>query len=200
MKAVSIETPEEVEAASRGEGRVEALRQLAARLHLSTTFLKFLIVGGVGFLLNQFILFLLYDSPLAGVLMPDKHTHTDFGVFTHGDIRLLIASIVAVEVAIVAQFNFHNRWTFRRRSRDGNVLVRFAGYNLSAAVSPIIVVLTINVFTPVIRNAAGSESIVSDTAPYLANTVGVLMGFMWNWTLNSFVIWPRQRKTTTAEG
>jgi putative flippase GtrA len=175
------------------EGRVEALRQLAYRLHLSTTFLKFLIVGGVGFVINQFILFLLYDSPLAGVLLPDKHTHTSLGLVTHEDIRLLIASIVAVEVAIVAQFNLHDRWTFRRRNKDGNVVVRFLKFNLSSAISPIIVVFTVNVFTPVIRDAAGSDSIVADVAPYIANTVGVLLGFIWNWTLNSLVIWPHLR-------
>jgi hypothetical protein len=43
---VNVETQGEVGAATPGEGRVEALRQLAYRLHLSTTFLKFLIVGG----------------------------------------------------------------------------------------------------------------------------------------------------------
>ncbi len=195
---MNVDVQPEIAAESRGEGRVEALRQLAYRLHLSTTFLKFLIVGGVGFFINQFILFLLYDSPLAGVLLPDKHTHTDFGLFTHGDIRLLIASIVAVEVAIVAQFNFHHRWTFRDRMKHGNIFARFAKYNLSSAVSPIIVVLTINIFTPVIRDAAGSGSLVANVAPYIANTIGVLMGFIWNWTLNSFVIWPHQREAAPA--
>jgi putative flippase GtrA len=74
-------------------------------------------------------------------------------------------------------------------------------FNLSSAVSPIIVVLTVNVFTPVIRHAAGSDSIVSDVAPYLANTIGVLLGFIWNWTLNSLVIWPHQREAAgAAEG
>lgn len=175
------------------EGRVEALRQLAYRLHLSTTFLKFLIVGGVGFLINQFILFLLYDSPLAGVLLPDKHTHASLGLFTHEDIRLLIASVVAVEVAIVAQFNLHDRWTFRRRDKGGNIIARFLKFNLSSAVSPIIVVATVSIFTPIIRDAAGADSIVADVAPYIANTIGVLLGFIWNWTLNSLVIWPHLR-------
>jgi putative flippase GtrA len=191
---VSIETQTGIAAEGQAEGRIEALRQLAYRYHLSTTFLKFLIVGGVGFLINQFGLFLLYDSPLAGAIMPAKHTHTSFGLFTHGDIRLLIASVVAVEVAIVAQFNFHDRWTFRLRNKDGNIFLRFGKYNLSSIVSPIVVIVTVNVFTPVIRHAAGSDTLIADVAPYIANTGGVLMGFIWNWTLNSLVIWPHANK------
>jgi hypothetical protein len=49
---------------SENEGRLMgAARELAHRLHLPTTFVKFLIVGGIGFLVNQFFLFLFYDSP-----------------------------------------------------------------------------------------------------------------------------------------
>jgi putative flippase GtrA len=168
---------------------MEAARQLAYRLHLPTTFVKFLIVGGIGFVVNTFVLYLLYDSPLAGLLLPDKDTNADIGLFVHDDIRLLVASVVAVECAIITQFNFHDRWTFRKRSHSGWIGARFAKFNLSSIVSPIIVVVTVNVLTPVIRDAAGDDSLIGKVAPYLANTAGVLLGFTWNWTLNSLVIW-----------
>jgi putative flippase GtrA len=173
-------------------GRMDAVRALAHRLHLPTTFVKFLIVGGVGFVINQFFLFLFYDAPVFWFL-PDQHTSSDLIFVTHPDIRLLIASIVAVEIAIICQFNFHERWTFRWRPRDGWIGQRFAKYQLSSIVSPIIVVGTVNLLTPVLRDAAGEESLIGHLAPYLANGVGVLLGFTWNWTLNSLIIWPHER-------
>jgi hypothetical protein len=52
--------------------------------------------------------------------------------------------------------------------------------------------------TPVIRDAAGDDSLIGTVAPYIANTVGVAMGFAWNYTLNSLVIWPHQREEAPA--
>lgn len=180
------------------QGLQEWGRQLAGRLHLSTTLVKFLIVGGIGFLINQFVLFLTYDSGLVW-FFPAKHEHIDLILLTAADSRLLLASIMAVEIAIVCQFNFHERWTFRKRNREGNILVRFVKYNLSAAVSPLITVVCVNTLTPVFRDAAGADSLIGHFAPYLANTVGVLLGFSWNYALNTLVIWPHQRQAQAAD-
>jgi len=167
---------------SRSNDRfVEAVREIIRRFNLPTTFIKFLVVGGFGFIINQTMLFLLYDSPLFWFL-PGKDTHVDFGLFTHPDIRLLISSILAVEVAIVFQFNSHERWTFRHRPRHGWIVFRFIKFNASAALSPIIVVVTINTLTPIFN-----------ISPYISNAIGVLLGFTWNWVLNTLVIWPHQR-------
>lgn len=175
------------------EGPMGAVRLLAHRLHLPTTFVKFVIVGGVGFLIFQFFLFLIYDAPLVWFL-PSQDTSADFGLFTLSDIRLLIASIVAVEIAIISQFNLHDRWTFRWRPRDGWIGQRFIKFQISSIMSPIIVVVTVNALTPVLRNAADDESLIGTLAPYMSSAVGVLMGFVWNWTLNSLIIWPHQGK------
>ena len=164
-----------------------AARELAERLHLPTTLVKFLIVGGIGFVINQFFLFLFYDSPIFW-FFPDKHTHWNLIAITAGDARLLISSILAVEFAIVFQFNAHERWTFRHRSRSGWIGARFVKFNVSSALSPIIVVVTTNALTPVLNGTFGALS------PYIANGIGVLMGFSWNWGLNSLVIWPHQRE------
>ncbi|HUF53641.1 MAG TPA: GtrA family protein [Dehalococcoidia bacterium] len=177
------------------EGRDEGLRGLAHRLHLPTTLVKFLIVGGVGFVINTAFLWLIYDSPAFDFVLPDRHSDADLGLFTHGDIRLLISSIVAVEIAIICQFNFHERWTFRWRPRDGWIGQRFAKFQISSIISPIVVVATVNLLTPVIRDAAGDEALLRNLAPYIANGIGVLLGFAWNWTLNAFVIWPHQRRS-----
>jgi putative flippase GtrA len=167
-------------------------RRLATRLHLPTTIVKFLIVGGIGFLINQAVLFLLYDAGIAPFL-PDKDANLHLIILTASDARLLIASIIAVEFAIVCQFNLHERWTFRRRNRDGNILARFFKFNAGSIVSPIVTVLCVNLLTPVIRDAAGDGSPIAKAAPYLANSCGVLLGFTWNYLINSLVIWPHER-------
>jgi putative flippase GtrA len=177
------------------DGRDAGLRGLAHRLHLPTTLVKFLIVGGVGFLINTAFLWLFYDSPAFDFILPDRHTATDLGIVTHNDIRLLIASIAAVEIAIICQFNLHERWTFRWRPQDGWIGQRFAKFQLSSIISPIIVVATVNLLTPELRSAAGDNDIFRSLAPYIANGIGVLLGFIWNWTLNAFVIWPHQRRS-----
>ncbi|MCH7953741.1 MAG: GtrA family protein [Chloroflexi bacterium] len=174
------------------EGTTAAAR-LARRLHLPTTFVKFVIVGGVGFLIFQFFLFLVYDSPVFWFL-PSQDTSMDLGLFTLSDVRLLIASIVAVEIAIICQFNLHERWTFRWRPRDGWIVGRFIQYQISSIVSPIIVVVTVNTLTPVLRSAAGDESFIVTLAPYISSAIGVLLGFTWNWMLGSLIIWPHQRQ------
>ena len=178
-------------ATSSDQGMVAAASALAHRLHLPTTLIKFLMVGGIGFVIYQVFLYAFYGEPpapifpdLSGVFwfLPDKDTKADLLLFTHPDIRLLIASVVAVEIAIVVQFNSHERWTFRNRRRAGWTLVRFLRYNLSSIVSPIIIVLTTNVL-----------SVAFDVLPYISSIVGVLIGFVWNWTLNSLVIWPKHQ-------
>lgn len=168
------------------QGLMSAASALARRLHLPTTLMKFMIVGGAAFLIFQLFLYLLYDSPVFWFL-PEKDTEVDFIVFTHPDIRLLISSIIAVEAAIVIQFNSHERWTFRHRPRDGWILRRFVKFNLSSIVSPIIIVVTTNVL-----------ALTLDLSPYIASIIAVLIGFMWNWTMTSLVIWPQHRTAPTA--
>jgi putative flippase GtrA len=179
-------------ATTRPQTLTDRGRRLARRLHLPTTIVKFLIVGGIGFLINQVVLFLLYDAGIAPFL-PNKDADLHLIVLTASDARLLIASIIAVEFAIVCQFNLHERWTFRRRNRKGNILARFFKFNAGSIVSPIVTVLCVNLLTPVIRDAAGDGSLIEKAAPYLANSFGVLLGFTWNYLLNSLVIWPHHQ-------
>src|SRR3990170_6144746 len=165
------------------EAERQEVHRLAAsvlqRLPVSATFIKFLIVGGVGYLVNQGTLFLLYDSPLSSIL-PAKGTDFDFIFFKHADIRLLIASVLAVEASIVSNFLWHERWTFLGRDRRSSLPVRFLTFNFTSIGSPIISVATVNVLTPNFG-----------VNPYIANTIGIGLGTAWNWTWNSRIIWPQ---------
>ena len=160
-------------------GLAKTAQAVLERLPVSTTFIKFVIVGGIGYLVNQFTLLLVYDSPLFGFL-PAKDTDFDFILFTHPDIRLFIASVIAVEAAVVSNFNWHERWTFRHRERRAPTIIRFLRFNLTSIGSPLIAVATVNTLTPMF-----------DMSPYIANTIGIGLGTTWNWAWNTLVIWPR---------
>jgi putative flippase GtrA len=149
------------------------------RLPVSTTFVKFLIVGGIGYLVNQFTLFTVYDSPVF-TFLPARGTDFDFILFTHTDIRLFIASVMAVEAAILSNFYWHERWTFRHRERRSLRPIRFLKFNCTSIGGPLIAIATVNILTPVF-----------DMSPYIANTIGIGLGFIWNWVWNTLVIWPR---------
>jgi putative flippase GtrA len=174
--------------ARQTDAMVATARALAQRFHIPTTFVKFIIVGGVGFLIYQGAFFLLYDTPLIW-FVPGRDTSARLIFFTHPDIRLLIASVTAVEIAIVFQFSSHERWTFRARERRGWIGLRFLKFNASSFVSPLIVVATVNTLTPIFG-----------ISPYISNTIGVLLGVSWNWTINSLLIWPHLRGHEQAPG
>ena len=168
---------------AQGFGRLAAWRDyIAARLAHSSTFVKFSIVGTIGYLVNQFFLYLFYDSP-AFPFLPDKGTNAHIVFFTHPDVRLLIATVVAVELAILSNFLWHNVWTFSDRSRRMLLLLRLVTFNVTSIGSPIISVTTVNVLTPHFEVNA-----------YIANSIGVALGMTWNWVWNTQLIWRKGKE------
>ena len=161
-----------------GCGRLAAWRDyVVARATASSTFIKFSIVGAIGYLVNQFFLFLFYDSP-AFSFLPEKDTNARIVFFTHPDVRLLIATVVAVELAILSNFHRHNVWTYSDRSRRLPMLLRLVAFNITSIGSPIISVTTVNVLTPNFGVNA-----------YIANSIGIALGMSWNWLWNTRLIW-----------
>lgn len=153
---------------------------LQTRLGISPTVVRFLIVGAIGYLVNQVFLFLLYDTPAAWFL-PAKETPSRLIFFTHDDMRLLIAAIIAVEISIVSNFYWHNRWTFRDRPKKP-FLLRYLQFNATSFGSPLISVGVVNVLTPYVG-----------VNYFLANTIGILLGTVWNWVCNTRFVWRRER-------
>ena len=168
---------------NEGYSRLATWRDhVAARLAGSSTFIKFSIVGTIGYLVNQFFLYLLYDSP-AFPFLPEKDTSARIVFFTHPDVRLLIATVVAVEVSILSNFLWHNLWTFSDRGRRLPILLRFVTFNITSIGSPIISVTTVNVLTPHYGINA-----------YIANSIGVALGMTWNWVWNTQLIWRKGKE------
>jgi len=175
--------PQSPIAASAGDSRLAAWRgYAAARLAGSSTFIKFSIVGTIGYVVNQFFLYVFYDSP-AFPFLPEKDTSARIIFFTHPDVRLLIATVIAVELAILSNFLWHNLWTFSDRSNRLPMLLRLIAFNITSIGSPIISVTTVNILTPNFGINA-----------YIANSIGVALGMTWNWVWNTRLIWRKGKE------
>jgi putative flippase GtrA len=159
-------------------------RQGGRRLPVSSSFVKFLIVGALAYVINQAGLFLLYD---ALPLLPDKKTSVDFGLFAEPDISLLIASAIAVELSIAFKYFALQEWAFPDRARRGHPIARFLRFNGSCFGSTLVIVAAINVLTPVFN-----------MSPYVATTVGTVLGFAANWTFSHYLIWPHHERAAEA--
>ena len=160
-----------------------SLRQHAvARLRGSTTFFKFLVVGTFGYLVSVLFIYLLYDSP-AFPFLPDKGSTVALPFGLDGDPRLIIATVVAVEMSILSNFFWHNVWTFSDRARRLPLGQRFVVFNLTSIGSPAIQLVTVNVLTPNFG-----------VSPYLAVALGVAIGMTWNWLWNVQVIWRKGKE------
>lgn len=152
-----------------------ALINISRRFHLPVTLLKFLFVGALAYVVNQAALFLLYD---VAPIFPDKDTSADLFLFSYPDVRLLITSFIAVQFAIAFKFGIHEHWTFRDRRRDNGIIVRFAQFNISSFLSPLIGLAAVNILTPLLN-----------ISPYASNTIGAVLGFAVNWLLSAHIIW-----------
>ena len=74
------------------------------------------------------------------------------------------------------------------------VPIRFLKFNLNSSFGVIAILGMTNVLTAVlgvITLSLGPTHM--DVSPFISSAVGVVIGFAWNWTLNSLVIWPKHR-------
>ena len=134
--------------------------------------LKYNAVGALGFLLQL--------GALAAM-------HTGFGM------NYLAATCIAVEMAVLHNFFWHERWTWSDRSHNGNALGRLLRFNLTTG----LVSIAINVI--LMRWLVGSLH-----APYLAaNVLCVGVGVAVNYSVSDrlvFVIRRRDPKTAVEAG
>ena len=142
----------------------------------------------MAFIVTELMLYLAYDSPLLWFL-PEKDTEFGVGGVEHPDIRLLIASALAVEIAIVFKFLAYENWTFRDRQRPASLPVRFLQLNAASLLGAAVTVAVVNVLTPVLG-----------LSPYVSTPAGVLVAFMLNWVASSHVIWPEHERHARESG
>jgi len=121
---------------------------------LLTRLSKFLVVGGIGVLVNNFVLFILF-----------QRVH----------LSLVIASILATELAIISNFYCNDRWTFKQTRIS---LSRFARFNLVSLSGLLITTSTLWV----LASHMGLYFLV-------ANLLGIGLATIWNFVVNSLWTW-----------
>lgn len=165
------------------------LGDLAARLPGFRTLGKFVVVGVVGYLVYQLVVFATYDGSVLWFL-PRKGTSFTLGSFRHEDVRLLITTLVAAELSIVGAFTAHIHWTFRNRQVAYKPLwLRFLQFNAKALVSTV-VIMTAVVNVLVLR---------FNLHHYVAVPFGVLAGFTWNWLWDAQFIFRQAKSRQEAD-
>lgn len=158
---------------------------IKVRLERSVTFAKFLTVGSIGYLISAVALGLLnrgniYNTKILNDPILQKIPTSEDALkigFIPID-RLLVASIVSIELSIIANFIFHENWTFKKRSHDGPIIARFLKFNLTSIGSPIIQLIAIIV---TVRLFLSNEQI--------GLAIGVIIGLFLNYFLNMVWIW-----------
>jgi putative flippase GtrA len=153
---------------------------------LPFAFASFLVVGASAFVVTEATLFLLYGDDGNGLLsfLPME---TDLLV-VNPDLHLLIASAVAVEVAIAWKFVLYEHWTFADRPRRGNILWRFLQLNAASFLATVVTIATINILTPLLG-----------ISPYLSTPIGVLFAFMINWLFSNHFIWREHEHSSDSQ-
>ena len=134
-----------------------------------STLLRFLVVGAVSFVVNQTILYGLYES----VFAPFRDRDT-LGLSE----ALLLASIIAVEVSIIFRFVLNDRWTFKGTCGSKPLHRRLLESNVSSLGSPAISLACVNLLTPLL----GISFLIT-------NSLGIALGLCWNWLWSRHVVW-----------
>jgi dolichol-phosphate mannosyltransferase len=124
-------------------------------------FKKFLVVGGVGFIINTVIL--------------------EFSVNAIG-LQPAVGSIIGAECAIVSNFFLNNAWTFRDQTIEkGKRLTKLLQFN-TAALGAILIQATSVFF---------GDKIFGDSWYRLFYVIGVGIGLIYNYIMYSKVIWKK---------
>jgi dolichol-phosphate mannosyltransferase len=141
---------------ARGARAIEAIGRIR-RNRLARQFVKFCLVGGSGVAVNTVFLYLLHERL---------------------GLRLLLASPVAVEMAILNNFFWNNLWTFRATQVK---LSRLAKFNLVSLGG-------LAITTGLLYLLAERYALVH----YLvANLAGIAVATLWNFGVNLLWTWKR---------
>ena len=138
-----------------------------------STLVRFLLVGGISYVVNQTLLFLLYEGGFRSM----ASLPTGLGSL---DVGLLIASSLALETSILIRFALNDRWTFQD-CHAKPFWRRLTESNLSSLGGPGISLAAVNLLTPILG-----------ISYLIANSIGIAFGLIWNWFWSSGVVWRRE--------
>ena len=158
---------------------------IKVRLTQSKMFIKFLIVGSGGYLINAVTLGLLNRGQIYSTTVFSKpilsniptHELAPKLLFFSFD-RLLISSIIAIELSIIFNFVFHERWTFKSRAHVGLIILRFAKFNITSFGSPLIQLVSILISARIFL-----------IHEQIGLAIGVIIGLFVNYFANLIFVW-----------
>lgn len=158
---------------------------LKVRIERSKTFFKFLTVGVFSYLLNaaslgifnrgEIYFYKILSQPLFSFIPALENAPKLFAISVD---RLLVSSVISIELSIIFNFLFHEKWTFKHRSHDGSSLFRFIKFNFTSIASPAIQLISILFFARVLL-----------MHEQIGLAVGVVIGLFANYFLNTILIW-----------
>ncbi len=93
-------------------------------------------------------------------------------------VRLEIASPIAIWISILTNFSLNNLWTFKKRDTEITFWSRLFRYHLVSGLAGVVNYLVLLLFV----NLLGMNDMIS-------NLIGIGIGTIINFTLNSFWTW-----------
>ncbi len=162
---------------------------------LASRIFKFLMVGGIGFLINLVFYHLFNTLKLWSTVSQLTGTVGNSGLLGSFFSDESLAVFLSAEVAIFSNYLWSNFWTFKDRKIRGlkKHISKFVTFNVSSFGSVIIQYITMQTAVRLL----GIFSIVSLAGLTIASDnlyliVGVLLGMIWNFTMYSKVIWRKK--------
>lgn len=130
-------------------------------------FIKFLIVGGIGLIINAVGLRILVER---------------------GNIHPAVANLIAAEIAIISNFTWNNLWTFAERkvTRPQKLIYKLIEFNFTSVIG-VIFIQTATIFIGV--RLFGKSLYMA----YFVIGTGLLL--IWNFTVYNKIIWKKVEKT-----
>lgn len=172
------------------------LLTVRAKEIMQSRIFKFLMVGGVGFIVN-FVFFNIFKQLAPWSALLSAVPQLDQQAWTHWLISdQSVAVMLSAEIAILSNYTLNNLWTFSDRKIRGVLahVQKFLQFNVGSFGSIAIqyavmqvAVRTFGIFT--LFSLAGIDIVVDNV--YLA--VGVLLGMIWNFTIYNTVIWRKSK-------
>ena len=111
-----------------------------------------------------------------------------FAITRYGEMDIKFASPIAIEISILTNFFLNNLWTFRKRDTGISFLSRIFRYHLVTGLAGIVNYFTLLFLT----NIFGVQDMIS-------NLIGILLGTLINFFLNSLWTWRVKAETGDQE-
>ena len=182
MGAKFKEVPLQFHVRNAGESKIEASTAkdifrvaflLRWRDDFTQKFLKFGVVGGVGFVINT-LGAKIFKSAL---------------VTPQSNISLLngVSNALAAEISIISNFTFNNLWTFSKEkiTEKNRIISKFLAFNLSSVVSGIIIP---SIVVAVLTALFGDHLFIYQVIAIFGLTIPL------NWMIYNKVIWKNKKK------